>query len=211
MKCGLPSVTQTLLHRQIFFTTQISNDPWVLSCYKYRVFFSCLTDKHWPNVLPVLCHTSRVGEVEQLMAGIRQTFTQIITRRKSNKYSLDHQASTYWSSRKSNTLYKNTDHIICVGSLYCMKHFRLYCISKKYCVDMNHRFIYRFHSSSWAITNENKILQMTDIVPQTSENTALDDGDCSLEHSNAWSFVWKKGSHSKISNKRMPPNRDFWR
>jgi len=50
---------------------------------------------------------------------------------------------------------------------------------------MNHRFIYRSHSSSWAIMNENKILQMTDIVPQTSENTALDDGDCSLEHSNA--------------------------
>jgi len=74
---------------------------------------------------------------------------------------------------------------------------------------MNHRFIYIFHSSSWTIMNENKILQMTDIVPQTSENTALDDGDCSLEHSNAWSFAWKKGSHSKISNKRMPPKRDF--
>jgi len=39
-------------------------------------FFSCLTDKRWPNALPdalpVLCHTSRVAEDEQLMLGTRQ-------------------------------------------------------------------------------------------------------------------------------------------
>ena len=51
------------------------------------MFFSCLTDKHWPNALPdalpVLCHTSRVGEVEQLMTETRQMIAQIINFRKS--------------------------------------------------------------------------------------------------------------------------------
>jgi len=43
--------------------------------------------------------------------GVRQMIMVIITFRKSSKNSLEHWASTYWSSRKRNTLYFST-HVI---------------------------------------------------------------------------------------------------
>lgn len=100
MECGLQLV---ILHIYIGRYSSLHKYRTILgfsAATSIGCFFSCLTGKHWSSALPVLCHTPCVGEDEQLMLGTRQMITQIITFRKSNKYTLDHWDSTYWSSRK---------------------------------------------------------------------------------------------------------------
>jgi len=77
-----------------------------LSTMNYRVFFFCLTLKRRPNslpdALPAMNRTPLVGEVQQSMAGARQTITEITNYRKYNKNSLERRAGAHLTSRETN-------------------------------------------------------------------------------------------------------------
>jgi len=69
-------------------------------------FFFCLTLKRRPNslpdALPAMNRTPLVGEVQQSMAGARQTITEITNYRKYNKNSLERRAGAHLTSRETN-------------------------------------------------------------------------------------------------------------